>query len=152
LGSIFFAAAAALIISCDAASTATVTSSDAVQPVDATPAKSVRLLRSVKTEDDSEERAGTHLTLIDDLLAKLKINEAVALNNLNNIDDELMQKLRENPNWSRKIQSWKDQDLNPTEVASLLKKYPLLSREHSTEWNALNIYKAQYLRQMQGLS
>ncbi|KAG2773557.1 hypothetical protein JG687_00017445 [Phytophthora cactorum] len=149
LGSIFFAAAAALIISCDAASTATVTSSDAVQP---TPAKSVRLLRSVKTGDDSEERTGIQLTSIDDLLAKLKINEAVALKNLDKVDDELMQKLRENPSWSQKIQSWKENDLNPTEVAILLKERPSLSRKDSTEWNAWKIYAAQYLRQVQGLS
>ncbi|ETO68114.1 hypothetical protein F444_15031 [Phytophthora nicotianae P1976] len=58
----------------------------------------------VDTEDDSddlgfpkEERAGTQLQFVDDLLAKLAINEAVALKNLNRFDDDLMKKLRKNP-------------------------------------------------------
>ncbi|KAG2769245.1 hypothetical protein JG687_00019174 [Phytophthora cactorum] len=107
LGYVFFVAAAALTVSCDASSTATMTFSEAVQPVDAAPAKSVRFLRSVKTEDDGEERVSNQLVSLDDLLAKLKINEAVTLNNPNRFDDYLMQKLRENPSWALKIQSWK---------------------------------------------
>ncbi|KAG6941750.1 hypothetical protein JG688_00018508, partial [Phytophthora aleatoria] len=116
--------------------------SEAVQPVDAAPAKSVRFLRSVKTEDDGEERVSNQLVSLDDLLAKLKINEAVTLNNLNRFDDYLMQKLRENPSWALKIQSWKEQDLNPMQVLTMLRQYPTLSRMHSTEWNAWKIYAA----------
>ncbi|ETO58619.1 hypothetical protein F444_23003 [Phytophthora nicotianae P1976] len=135
-------------------------SPDSMQSIVAAPSKTVaRLLRNVDTgKGDSndlvsakEERAGAQLQFIDDLLAKLAINEAVALQNLNRFDDELMQKLRENPTWMKKIQSWKENDLDPTDVANILKQYPL-SRKHSMEWNAWKIYAAQYLRLSQGLS
>ncbi|KAG6955596.1 hypothetical protein JG688_00011808 [Phytophthora aleatoria] len=46
---------------------------------------------------------------IDAPLAKLAINEAVALKNLNRFDNDLM---RENPSWGRKIQSWKVEGLD----------------------------------------
>ncbi|ETP37310.1 hypothetical protein F442_14880 [Phytophthora nicotianae P10297] len=98
---IVFVAAATLIVSCDAAMLG---SPDSKQSIDAASAKTTRFLRGVDTEDDSdglgfikEERAGTQLQFVDDLLAKLAINEAVALKNLNRFDDDLMEKLRKNP-------------------------------------------------------
>ncbi|POM57593.1 Hypothetical protein PHPALM_37873 [Phytophthora palmivora] len=97
------------------------------------------------------ERRGGLLCNTYDLVTKLKINEDVALKNLNKWDDDLMQKLRENPSWNRKIQSWKENDLNPIDVATILNGYPSLSRRHSTEWNAWKIYAAQYLRLSQSL-
>ncbi|KAF1787124.1 hypothetical protein GQ600_22100 [Phytophthora cactorum] len=148
--------AATLLVSCDAGPTvadntlSAMTSPVAVEPVDAPQMKKGRFLRSVKTEvdesDDLDEGGGAPMQFIDDLLAKLAINEAVALNNLNKWDDDLMQKLRENPSWGRKIQSWKESGLDPTDVAGILKEYPSLSRRYSTEWNAWKIYAAQYLR------
>ncbi|KAG2769283.1 hypothetical protein Pcac1_g19607 [Phytophthora cactorum] len=165
LSYIFVAAAATLLVSCDAGPTvadntlSAMTSPVAVEPVDAPQMKKVRFLRSVKTEveesDDLKEfkeERGDPMQFIDDLLAKLAINEAVALKNLNKWDDDLMQKLRANTSWGRKIQSWKESGLDPTDVAGILKEYPSLSRGYSTEWNAWKIYAAQYLRLSQGLS
>ncbi|KAG2773400.1 hypothetical protein Pcac1_g15790 [Phytophthora cactorum] len=163
---IFFAAVVTLLARCDAASTATeakvstVTSSDTVLSIDAPPVKSARFLLSVKTDQDSdvldseeEVRGGIQLTPIDDdLLNMLKIDKAVALKTLSKHDDNLMQKLRENPSWARKVHGWKEDEPSPLDVLKLLKKYPQLSREHSTEWNAWRVYLAQQLRLEQGLT
>lgn len=122
LSSILVATAAALLVCCDAISTATertlstMASPHAVQSVDAAPVKSARFLRSTKAEVDSddlqeleeEERMNSSmLTPIEDLLTKLKINEAVALQNLPKHDAELFKKLQQNPTLASKIEAWK---------------------------------------------